>query len=87
MVNTRIGFGHDRYAYYKLYKIYSYIKISYYIGSTHYYSTAGGSSFAGHEQKGIFIIIVGRYIYIDTILFNTLLVAQRFHSAYTNYNH
>jgi len=69
MVNTRIGFGHDIYAYYKLYKLYLYIKISY-IGIRYLLGLRADRAFAGHERKRIFIIM---YIYIVTILFNILL--------------
>lgn len=58
---TRIGFGHDIYAYYKLYKLYLYIKISY----RYLLGLRADRAFAGHEQKRIFIIMyVHRYNFI-----------------------
>lgn len=60
-----LGFGHDIYAYYKLYKFYLYIKISH----RYLLGLRADRAFAGYEQKRIYTIM---YI-IVTLLFLWLL--------------
>lgn len=74
-----LGFGHDISAYYKLYKLYLYIKISH----RYLLGLRADRAFAEYEQKRIYSIynnVYNRYTFV-------LVVAQRFHAAHTYYNH